>query len=245
MQNDVPRLELAGPYMNAAGSLGFVPKAAQPAWPPLAAFVTNPISLQPRRTSQGTRLLTFPGGVLLHTGWPNPGLRRAVQQHAAAWARASQSIILNLLIDEPASLAQVMPHLEALDNLAGLELSIAADASAQLAGELVRAAQSKWPLIAQLSLARAEELATACLAAGASAISLGPLRGSLPDARGRLVSGRLYGPALYPQALAVTQALQRAGAPVIAAGGVETAQQAEAFLAAGALAVQVDVALWK
>ncbi|MBX3047481.1 MAG: hypothetical protein KF698_10850 [Anaerolineales bacterium] len=243
---DAPPLDLRTPYLNAAGSLGFVPKdASLPGGLAPGAFITNPISLQARRPSQGERMLPFPGGVLLHTGLPNPGLRRSIQEYGMAWAHAALPIILNLLVDEPTALRKVMPNIEALDNLVGIELSIPADASPQLTAELCAAAAGKLPVIAQLSLPRAEELAAPCLAAGASAISLGPPRGSLPGAEGRLLNGRLYGAAIYPLMLAVTQAFARAGVPLIAAGGIESEAQAAAALVAGALAVQFDIGLWK
>lgn len=245
MHVDAPHLELNGATLNAAGSLGFIPKKGEAAPVKLAAFTTNPISLQARRPSQGERMLAFPGGVLLHTGLPNPGLRRCIQDYGMAWAHAELPIILNLLVDQPAALRKVIANIEALENIAALELNIPADSGPQLAGELCAAAAGTLPVIAQLSLPRAEELASACLRAGASAISLGPPRGSLMDANGKLVNGRLYGAAIYPQALAATQALTRAEVPVIAAGGVESEAQAAACLAAGALAVQWDVALWR
>lgn len=243
---DSPPLDLRTPYLNAAGSLGFVPKdGSLPAGLAPGAFITNPISLQSRRPSQGERMLSFPGGVLLHTGLPNPGLRSSVREYSLAWAHAELLIILNLLVDDPIALRKVMPNIEALENIVALELNIPADASPQLAGELCRAAAGKLPLIAQLSLPRAEELAHGCLAAGASAVSLGPPRGSLLTATGGLLNGRLYGPAIFPQALAATQALVRAGVPVIAAGGIGSEAEANAALAAGAMAVQFDVSLWK
>ncbi|UYN90565.1 MAG: hypothetical protein KIT08_04840 [Anaerolineales bacterium] len=246
MVPDAPPLDLRTPYLNAAGSLGFVPR--EPPLPdslPIGAFITNPISLQARRASQGQRMLPFAGGVLLHTGLPNPGLRSCVREYGMAWAHAELPIILNLLVDEPSALRKVMPNIEALDNILAVELNIPADASPQLASDLCAAAAGKLPVIAQLCLPRAEELAHRCLAAGASAVSLGPPRGSLPGEGGGLLNGRLYGPALFPQALAATQTLARAGVPVIAAGGIMGEAEASAALAAGAMAVQFDVGLWK
>lgn len=247
MQMDArPALELPGAFLNAAGSLGFVP-SDEPSitGSSLSAFVTNSISLRARRASPEPRLLEFPGGVLLHTGLPNPGLRAAVKHYAAAWTHAKLPVVLHLLADDPAALRKAIPNIEGLDNIRAIELGIPADASPRLAADLVAAAAGELPVIAQLPLPRAEELAHACLAAGGRAVSLGPPRGSLPAEDGRLVSGRLYGPALYPQALAATQKLAGAGVPVIAAGGIESETQAETCLAAGAIAVQFDIGLWK
>jgi dihydroorotate dehydrogenase (NAD+) catalytic subunit len=244
MSTDAPALELGNGRMNAAGSLGLVP-SENPASAGLSLWITNPISLRPRRASQGTRLIPFPGGVLLHTGLPNPGLRNAVRSYANAWARAPLAIVPHLLVDDPAALRKAMPRIEELENIAAIELGIPADASPRLAADLVAAAAGELAVIAQLSLPRAEELADGCLAAGASAVSLGPPRGSLPGPDGRLVNGRLYGPALFPQVLAVTQTLAKGGLPVIAAGGIESEAQEQACRDAGAIGIQVDVGLWK
>jgi dihydroorotate dehydrogenase (NAD+) catalytic subunit len=244
MSTDAPALELGNGRMNAAGSLGLVPSES-PASAGLSLGLTNPISLRPRRASQGTRLIEFPGGVLLHTGLPNPGLRNAVRTYANAWARAQLPIVLHLLVDDPAALRKAMPRIEELENIAAIELGIPADASPRLAADLVAAASGELAIIAQLSLPRAEELADGCLGAGASAVSLGPPRGSLAGPDGRIVNGRLYGPAIFPQALATTQTLAKAGVPVIAAGGIESEAQEQACRDAGAIGIQVDVALWK
>ncbi len=63
------------PIMNAAGVLGFFPDRHGPIdWGMLGAFITNPISLSPRTPAHGSRFEAYPGGFLLHTGYPNPGL---------------------------------------------------------------------------------------------------------------------------------------------------------------------------
>jgi len=57
-------LDLKSPWLNAAGSLGFAPDAHGPIpLSDLGAFVTNPISLRPRRVAAGTRLFEHAGGV--------------------------------------------------------------------------------------------------------------------------------------------------------------------------------------
>lgn len=239
-------LELRTPWMNAAGSLGFAPEARSPVLlDAFGAFVTNPISLHARRASAPPRQLGFPGGVLLHTGHPNPGLDAALKRHAAAWARAPLPIIVHLIIAKPEDLRKAILRVEELDNLMAVELNIEEDSSAELVAELTQAAQGELPIIVQLPMLRAGELAAAAFAAGASAISLGPPRGTLPGDLGKLVSGRLYGPALFPLALETARGLGKLKIPFITAGGVETREQGEAMLAAGAQAVQMDVGLWK
>jgi dihydroorotate dehydrogenase (NAD+) catalytic subunit len=110
---------------------------------------------------------------------------------------------------------------------------------------MVRSAAGELPVLARLPLERILELAETAISAGAAAISLCPPRGVLPDSDGKLLRGRLYGPALFPLALAAVQALARSGLPVIGACGVYQPEDIEAMLAAGALAVQLDSVLWR
>jgi dihydroorotate dehydrogenase (NAD+) catalytic subunit len=92
----------------------------------------------------------------------------------------------------------------------------------------------------------AQALASSTLAEELAALSLAPPRGSLPDPQdGALVSGRLYGPSIFPQALAAVRAMVATGLPVIAGGGVYQEAQIEAMRHAGAFAVQLDAVLWR
>lgn len=241
-----PRLDLHTPWMNAAGSLGFTPNPrGDVSLGEFGAFVTNPISLRPRKAAQPPRLLEFPGGILVHTGHPNPGLRAALKSYAAAWARSPLPIILHLLSAEPKQLRAAMPRLEELENVLAIELGLDIEIGPSEAKDLVHIAAGELPLIVQVALDRALELSSALIEAGATAISLRAGRSSLPGPDGKLVSGRLYGPALFPQTLAAVKQLIADGIPVIAAGGIAAKADGEALLAAGAIAVQMDIALWK
>ena len=144
-------------------------------------------------------------------------------------------------------------RLEQVDAVTGVELGLPPDMVAQTAAasifDWVQAAAGELPVVVRLPLERATGLAApaaeALRAAGAAAISLGPPRGALPMPQGGPVSGRLYGPSLFPLALAAVKALVETGLPVIGAGGVYHPQQAEAMLAAGAVGVQLDSVLWR
>lgn len=240
-----PSLEFSRPLMNAAGNLGFAPDARGPiAIEEFGAFVTNPISTRARRAANPPKVMAYPGGVLLHTGYPNPGMSGAIKQYAAAWARSPIPLIVHLLSDKPEDLRKAVLRLEELENVTSIELGFEAESPPALVRDLVQAAAGELPLIAQVAPGRTE-LAESAWEAGAAAVSLGPPRGALAGPDGKLVSGRLYGPALFPQALEMVRQLSRAGMAVIGAGGVENASQVEAMLAAGAIAVQMDVALWK
>lgn len=248
MSNTLPNpiLDLKSPWMNAAGSLGFAPDARNaPAIPSLGAFVTNPISARARRASAGPRLLEYPGGMLLHSGLANPGLRGVLKKHASTWERAELPIIVHLIADNGDELRKMVLQLEEAENILAIEIGILADAAEELAVELVQAALGELPVFSQIPLPRALELSETLLAAGASAISLGPPRGALPGPEAKIISGRLYGPPIFPQALEVVRVLAKLGLPLIGAGGIDNQEKGNAMLSAGALAVQIDFGLWK
>ncbi|RME07515.1 MAG: hypothetical protein D6803_03800 [Anaerolineae bacterium] len=211
----------------------------------MGAFVTPPLSRAPRSPAGGTRLLEFPGGVLLHTGLPNPGLKVAVRRYGPGWARAALPVIVHLIGESAAVLEMMVAAVETLEGVSAVEVGIPPDADAGLTTSLTRAARGELPLIVRLPLNRAVDLAPAAIESGADMISLGPPRGRLVDGRGNPVSGRLYGPAIFPQALWVVETLAETGIPVIGGGGVFQAGDVEALLAAGAAAVQLDLALWR
>ena len=128
--------------------------------------------------------------------------------------------------------------------MSGIELGFTEDISAEDMARLIRAALGGLPLIVRLPLARAAELGQAAARAGADALTIGaPPRISIQVGE-RTVTGRLYSPDNFPTALEAVRAVQDVGLPLIGAGGVYSPENAQAMLEAGAVAVQVDAALW-
>jgi dihydroorotate dehydrogenase (NAD+) catalytic subunit len=248
-------LSLSKPMMNAAGTLGFFPERRSiPDFERLGAFVTNPISLNTRTPAHGTRLIPYPGGFLLHSGHPNPGLKTAMRRFAPRWARSPLPVIVHLLATEPDELAEMAQRLERLDGLIGVEVGLPPGATletalafsrAAAAGELGVLLRLPLELARELGGTAGEGLSSRLAEAGAAAVSLGPPRGALPGPAGRLVHGRLYGPGLFPQVLAAVQGLAGTGLSLIGGGGIYSQGEVEAVLAAGAFAVQLDVVLWR
>ncbi len=237
--------------MNAAGTLGFAPDIHSPVGlARLGAFVTNPISRIPRTPAKGTRYIPYPGGFLLHTGLPNPGLSATIRRFARGWVSSPLPVILHLLAENPDELAWMVERVERIEGVMGIEVGLPPGVDPGAAAQFSQAALGELPVIVRLPLEQCMELAQAVVEAGASLVSLGAPRGTLApveslgggDAR---ISGRLYGPAVFPQALRAVTMLTEAGIPVIGAGGVQSASDVDLMLKTGASAVQVGCALWR
>jgi dihydroorotate dehydrogenase (NAD+) catalytic subunit len=230
--------------MNAAGSLGFAPDPRAPVeWDEFGAFITNPVSMRPRAAAEKPTLIEYPGGFLLHTGLPNPGFRGAMQQHRRSWEQAPLPVIVNLMADRPDETRDMVRALEGLDNTLAVELGFAPLLSDDLILLAVEMSMGEVPVIVSLPAEQLLRLGPQVLERGAAALSIPAPRGALiPE--GNLITGRLFGPALFPLALEVVRAASKIGLPIIGGGGVFSNEDAQAMLAAGAVAVELDVSLW-
>ena len=234
------------PYLNAAGSLGFAPPAAWPLPERIGAFITHPVSLARRTPASGRAALPYAGGFLLHTGLPNPGLRAVLRLYSRRWAHAQVPVWVHLIPETPDQAAQMVTRLENVEGVMAVELGVPPEAPAEDCLALAAAGLGELPLALSIPLHRVREAWIKQLPAlGISALTLAAPRGALMDASGRPVIGRIYGPALFPQALAALMDLRSLGIPIIAGTGIFHRADAAALLAAGAAAVQIDAAIWK
>jgi dihydroorotate dehydrogenase (NAD+) catalytic subunit len=239
-------LYLESPWLNAAGMLGFLPPARWPVPEAMGAFITNPISQAPRTPAAERSLVEYPGGVLLHSGLPNPGLGRVVRRYGARWSQSSLPIWVHLIGAAPDDIRQMVRRLEGQEGIMAIELGLPPESSGEEALAFIEAAYGELPLVAHLPLNRSREPWVKELPGlGVSAISLGAPRGILTNAAGRQVSGRLYGPSLLPLMLAAVQSVRRLGIQIIAGAGVFHRRDAQTLREAGAWAVQLDTVLWR
>jgi dihydroorotate dehydrogenase (NAD+) catalytic subunit len=243
---------LSKPLMNAAGSLGFAADERQPVpWTDFGAFVTNPLSRRPRKPTARPALIEFPGGFLLHTGLPNPGFEAALKKYAPRWERSKLPVIVHLMADRPEETASMVHRLETVEGVMAAELGFAPQLADEIIVLAVEMSLGELPLIPSLPLEQIPRLGPRLVDMGAAAVSLSPPRGMLPrdDQKGEgeagFLAGRLFGPGLFAQSLLAVRDAVRAGMPVIGAGGVYSADDAQAMLSTGAVAVQVDAAFWQ
>ena len=215
----------------------------------LGAIVTNPLTWRPRHAANGPRVVPLPAGVLVHTGLPNPGVRRAIKLYRARWARSLAPVIAHVVATTVEDVAASVAELERCEAIAGIELGLHDRATPRDVELILRAAQdaTMLPLMVRLPLYTALDLAPAAQDAGAGALVVSaPPRGTVRDPlSGQLAGGRIYGPWLKAQALrAVGQVARAVSIPVLGCGGIHSPDDARDFLDAGAVAVQIDTLLW-
>jgi dihydroorotate dehydrogenase (NAD+) catalytic subunit len=240
------------PVMNAAGMLGFSPDLRAPVpWDDFGAFVTNPLSLRPRKPANSPASIEYPGGFLLHTGLPNPGLYAVINKHARRWADSPIPVILNLMADRPEEAKLMVKALEGIENVTAVELGFAPLLSDDIILLALEMCLGELPLIVSLAAEQVLNLGPRAMQMGAVAVSLAVPRGRLPfmpdpspETGEDFISGRMFGPAIFPRSLEVVHSAARLGLVIIGAGGVYTMENVEAMLGAGALWVQMDAGLW-
>jgi dihydroorotate dehydrogenase (NAD+) catalytic subunit len=243
-------LYFSKPLMNAAGSLGFAPDTRLGiAFDSFGAFVTNPFSLRPRKPAAQPEIIEYPGGFLLHSGLPNPGFNAGIKRYAPRWDKSDVPVIVHLMADRPEETQRMVQMLEMHENVMAAELGFAPLLADDILLLTLEMCQGELPLIFSLPVEQVLSLGPRLIQRGAQAISISAPRGALMSPRrhsdaDHLTTGRLYGPSLFPRALETVFSAAKLGLPVIGAGGVWTKENAEAVLFAGALAVQVDAALW-
>lgn len=243
------------PLMNAAGSLGFAPDFRSfsdfGSLKEFGAFVTSPFSLRPRLPAAKPGVMPYPGGFLLHSGLPNPGLTAGLKKYSAKWSRADLPVIVHLMAGRPEETRHMARLLESQENVMAVELGFAPLLANDILLLTLDMCLGELPLIFSLPVEQVLTLGPRLMEGGAQAISLAAPRGALPlipgsfpTGRRELVTGRLYGPSLFAHSLETVYSAARIGLPIIGAGGVWSKENADAMLSVGALAVQVDAALW-
>jgi dihydroorotate dehydrogenase (NAD+) catalytic subunit len=257
-------LVLPNPVIAAAGPFGYgVEYADAVDLDRLGGIVTRGTTLKPRGGHAAPRTAEVPSGLLIGVGLQNPGIEVVLERYAPVWARWQVPVILNLCGESAGDLVECARRLEGVPGIAGIELNLSCGGGRGgamwgldegSAGSLVGAVRraTDLPVIAKLTAAAADvrAVARACEDAGADAISaINTLPGLAvaADRQGPALGsgyGGISGPALKPIALRVVYEITQAvDVPVIATGGVVSIQDVLDFLAVGASAVGVGVAV--
>ena len=247
-------LPLSNPVMPAAGTFGYGEAyRALIAYEDIGALVTNPVSWRSCHAAHGPRLVVHGEQFLVHTGLPNPGVRRVIRRYARRWARLDCPVIVHVITTSPGDVARTCERLAGVRNVRGIELGLDDGTTMDDALTFLDAARSTCPLplIVRLPFDGVERLALPLAEAGADALTLtAPPRGQVLHPTecplSNTVRGRLYGPALFPILLQrLAQWSDLLSVPLVACGGIRTPEEARVCLDAGATAVQIDALLWR
>lgn len=241
-----PEVGIQSGWINAAGMLGFSPPTVWPLPLPPVAFVTDPISYKPRSPAGDRACVLYSGGMIIHTGWPNPGFRKVLQLYSKRWARSNVPVWVHLLADHPYDMDRMVRRLEETEGVAGVEISLPPAARENDRLELIEAALGELPLILCVPLDQVNMgWVTRAVDLGLSAVSVSAPRGVLPLADNSTIHGRCYGPGLLPLALNAMTCLRDLEVPFIAGCGIYDWAAYELMLKAGAAAVKLDTVLWR
>jgi dihydroorotate dehydrogenase (NAD+) catalytic subunit len=244
-------LTLRTPVMNAAGVLGYgdvfdnlynLEK--------VGAIVTNPVTWNSRSPANGPRIIAKEGGVLLHTGLPNPGLIKVIRNYGSLWQMLKAPVIVHIVGGNARDVRRAAEKIEAEISVAAMELGLNDDIDWRDAETLVRAACDgcEKPVLVRLPFPGQADIARAVYNAGAdAAVVTAPPRGTERDSKsGRLMRGRIYGSVVKSMTLRAVGQLARLfdDMPLVGSGGIHTLQDARDYIDAGAGAVQLDAAIW-
>jgi dihydroorotate dehydrogenase (NAD+) catalytic subunit len=191
---------------------------------------------------------------VVHTGLPNPGVKAVVHKYKTVWERLPVPVIVHLLATTPRETAKAAIYLSNITRVVGIELGLADNTETDRAVALVRSAtEGILPVIVRIPFGKIDELTPVLAEEGASALTLtAPPRVALPPEEMvdinslKFYSGRLYGPAVYPLLLnTLARWARKVSVPIVACGGIQSAEQTFACLHLGATAVQIDTILWR
>lgn len=258
-------LALKNPVLTASGTFGygleFAPYGDLQA---LGGIVVKGLSLKPRLGNPMPRIAETPCGMLNAIGLQNCGVEKFLRDKLPLLPHGTTPIVANLYACDADEFAELAGVLSAAEGVAALEVNIscpnvkaggiAFGQDPAMAGRLAEAVKKRAgdkPVWVKLSpnVTDIVEIARAAVLGGADALTcINTLTGMAVDIRTRRprlanVIGGLSGPAIKPVALrCVWQVCRAVSAPVIAVGGISSAEDALEFILVGAHAVQIGTA---
>lgn len=260
----INQLRLKNPVLTASGTFGygieyadFIPLDG------LGGIIVKGTTLHGREGNNYPRMAETASGMLNCVGLQNKGVDYFCEHIYSQIKDIDTNMIVNVSGNSPETYAECAARIDVLDRIPAIELNIscpnvkqggmAFGVTCAGAASVVKAVRARYhkTLIVKLSpnVTDVGEIARACEAEGADAVSLiNTLMGMAIDIERRrpvlsIGTGGLSGPAIKPVALyMVWRAAQAVKIPVIGLGGIRSADDAIAFMMAGASAIQIGTA---
>ena len=231
----------------------------------VGGLLSRSITMEPRKGSPPPRIAETPSGTVWTTGLQNPGIHAFVDAELPRLARGGAPVIVSIAGGSLEEFVRLIGALQTRPEVAAIELHLSApddelrrdvlgahvDRTGEIVGAVAR--MSLVPVFAKLPMWASDlpELAQAAVRAGAHGLTIGGPPAALGVRSATLrpalgaVTGWMSGPALKPLTLRAVFEVARVvpESPIIAVGGVRTAEDAVEMLLAGASAVQMGTAV--
>ncbi len=260
----INQLQLSNPVMTASGTFGYglefqdlVPLEE------IGGIIVKGTTLEPRQGNDYPRMAETAQGMLNCVGLQNKGVDYFCEHIYPKIMDIRSQFIVNVSGNSPENYAACAARIDVLEKIPAIELNIscpnvkdggmAFGVSCEGAASVVRAVRKAYhkTLIVKLSpnVTNIADIARACEAEGADAVSLiNTLMGMSIDIERRrsrlsIGTGGLSGPAVKPVAVRMVHDVYRAvKIPVVGLGGIMTAEDAIEFFMAGATAIEIGTA---
>lgn len=257
-------LKLKNPVLVASGTFGYGTEYAEIFdVSRLGGIIVKTITPRPRPGNPAPRIWEVAGGMLNSIGLANVGVDAFISDKLPALCDIGTTVIINIAGSTVEEYWDVVEKLEPHLDFDAYEINIscpnvkdegmAFGSSCVATEQIVKGIRerTKRPIIPKLTpnVTNIAEIARACEAAGADALSLiNTVVGMAVDVVGRrpriaTITGGYSGPPIKPIALAKLYEVRRAvSLPLIGMGGISNVQDALEFIISGACAIEVGTA---
>ena len=261
---NINQLELKNPVMTASGTFGYGLEFSDFIHlEDLGGIIVKGTTLHPREGNDYPRMVETASGMLNCVGLQNKGVDYFCKHIYKEISSIDTNMIVNVSGSSPEDYAECAARINELEKIPAIELNIscpnvkqggmAFGVTCEGAASVVKAVRARYDktLIVKLSpnVTSIADIARAVEAEGADSVSLiNTLMGMAIDIEKRkpilsIATGGLSGPAVKPVALRmVWQVANAVKIPVVGLGGILNAEDAIAFLMAGATAIEIGTA---
>ena len=257
-------LELKNPIIAASGTFGTGEEYKGYLQPSrLGAIISKTVTLEERLGNPPPRLAETSQGLVNSIGLPSPGIDAFIEKDLPLLRSSGTLVIISIAGENASEFGELARKLSAEKGIAALEVNISCpniegggcffSADPDAAAQATRSARANTslPLFVKLSplVTDIVEIASRVLDAGAEGLSIANTYPALVlDWRNRKprlgnITGGLSGPAIKPITLRLVWLVAKeTRAPIMASGGIMSAEDVLEYLVAGASASQIGTA---
>jgi hypothetical protein len=233
-------------WMNAAGTAGYYPaKDFSIHFPEIGMFITNPISFFPRTPAIHRCVISYPGGIFVHSGYPNPGIKKIILKYQKYWENSHLPICVNILSDDPRHLEEIVRMVEVIENVTAIELGIDNSSSKDEMIKMISSVSGELPIILSIPFEFLYQgWIDQVLTPEVMAISVQAPRG-VQIHNNHMIRGRLYGESVFPLTMHAITLLKSLDKPIYAGVGIINREKLKDLFACGLTNFQAHEIIWR